>query len=90
MPKFQTNIQGIPCEVEFAYYPSCRGARERGTGVPLEPDMDASCELLEVYDRRGYLAPWLSRKLTHADIRRIEAEALEYWQNQREDHSPDY
>lgn len=31
--------------VDYTYYPPCRGARERGTGVPLEPDDPAVVEI---------------------------------------------
>ncbi len=35
-------------EVSFDYYPPSRGARERGTGLQLEPDEPATFEICEV------------------------------------------
>jgi hypothetical protein len=36
-------------EVEFDHYPASRGARERGSGVQLEPDEPATKEITEVF-----------------------------------------
>lgn len=77
--RMTTTVDGIPCEAEFFYTPPLRGLRERGTGVPLEPDEPASYEFRGLYDRRGYPAPWLERKLTPDEIRRLEQEAYEHF-----------
>lgn len=34
-------------EIRYEFTPFCRGARERGTGLALEPDTPASVEILE-------------------------------------------
>ena len=38
------NFRGHKLEVEFEYTPYCRGAREHGTGIPLEPDDEEGIE----------------------------------------------
>jgi hypothetical protein len=72
--KHTTTIQGIPCQVEVTYYAASRGARERGTGLQLEPDEPAFWDIMGVYDRKGYQARWLARKMTDEDIERIQGE----------------
>ena len=73
----QTHVAGIPCRIEFTV---------RGRYIPArinaEPDYCHEAEYpdieFEVLDRRGRPAPWLAKKLTDADIHRIENEILEY------------
>jgi hypothetical protein len=43
----------VDVTVTYTYYPASRGARERGTGAPLEPDEDASIEIESVKDSTG-------------------------------------
>jgi len=38
-------FRGVPIEVDYDYYPASKGARERGSGVQLEPDEPACVEL---------------------------------------------
>ena len=42
-----TIVDGVEIEVEYKYYPPCRGARG-SYGEPLEPDEPETVELLEV------------------------------------------
>jgi len=42
-------IKGLECTVEYEYHRAWRGARERGTGVPLEPDEPESVEILSIH-----------------------------------------
>lgn len=44
----ETIYREFELEVEFDFYKGCRGARERGSGVQLEPDEPASCEVNSV------------------------------------------
>ena len=57
-------IQGIPCQVDVTHYEPYRPAtwHEPASGGEIEFD---------VYDRRGYRARWLERKLTEDDEVRI-------------------
>jgi hypothetical protein len=43
----QICVQGIEVEVCYAFYPPCRGSRDR-YGVPLEPDEDSSVEIQSI------------------------------------------
>ena len=45
--KYTHNHEGIEIECVLEYTPASIGARERGTGIPLEPDYPAFTELLE-------------------------------------------
>ena len=38
-------IDGIEFEVEYEYCRACRGAREPGTGIQLEPDEESGVEV---------------------------------------------
>ena len=40
--------RGYSLSVEYDYYPPSKGAREKGSGVQLEPDEDALVELTSV------------------------------------------
>jgi len=41
--------RGYSLSVEYDYYPPSKGAREKGSGVQLEPDEDAVIELNSVH-----------------------------------------
>lgn len=43
----------VDVTVTYTYYPASRGARERGTGLQLEPDEDASIDIESVKDSTG-------------------------------------
>ncbi len=68
----KTRISGIPCEVWVGYLPPTPDippAFSHG-GLPGDPE---EIEVKEVYDRKGYRAKWLERKL--------EDQSLEEWEN---------
>lgn len=50
--KIQRQIEMV-VEVEYTYHPACRGERERGTGLPLEPDEPEHIEIESVTDQFG-------------------------------------
>lgn len=72
--KLNTTISGIPCIAEVLNYTSA----ELGmiTSASTEPLMDEDYEL-NIYDRKGYHAPWLEKKLTMDDEARIIEEYLD-------------
>lgn len=75
MSEFKTRIQGIPCIVKVinytpAFTPTWGGAMEDGD-YGDDPEFD-----FDVFDTRGRPAPWLARKVTDADVERIEQEFL--------------
>ncbi len=68
--QFKHPVAGIPCLIDVI------GAKwHRGQGRSAPSDWDAQdhfeCEF-EVLDRRGYAAPWLTRKLNAQIISDIE------------------
>lgn len=42
------SYKGVQLSVGFTYYPPSKGARERGSGVQLEPDEPASVDIAEL------------------------------------------
>ena len=70
---FETKVAGIPCGVVVLEY---RDASDWSSNPEMaEPD-DREFEFILI-SARGYRIEWLERKLTAADIRRIESEYLE-------------
>jgi hypothetical protein len=51
--KLYRSFEEIPVTVEFNYSPAQRGAREHGTGVPLEPDYEEEIEIISVKNNDG-------------------------------------
>lgn len=73
----ETTVAGIPCIAEMTFYePGWAGTRWE----PPEP----SVAHFRILDRRGRPAPWLERKLTDDDERRIERELIEAYEEQDE------
>ena len=75
MVMFATRISGIPCQVEVC----CTAPPEpmRSWGVAMEdasPAEPGEYEI-EVFDRKGYKAPWLANKLSDDDFDRLIEEA---------------
>ena len=68
-----TTISGIPCRVEVTHY-----HRQKANDQADNPDdYHGYVEVeFDVLDRRGRPAPWLEKKLSADDNRRIEAELL--------------
>lgn len=71
----QARIQGIPCQVKATYI---------FVQKPLGPNCDSDWDCygysnvdFDVYDRKGYPADWLQRKMTKADEARIVEQLLE-------------
>lgn len=66
-----TRIQGIPCQVEMTAGTYVHGSHN----YHAQSDMDyyGGWEDVDfaVYDRRGYRAKWLEKKMTASDIQRI-------------------
>ena len=74
----RTTIAGIPCQVDVTHYEPYEPAtwHEPASGGEIE---------FEVYDRRGYRAAWLERKVTEDDEVRIFAEWEAELQGRRDD-----
>lgn len=78
--RVQTQIQGIPCEVEAVYHKALPGAVERSSGLPLDPGEPAGWEIVAVYDRKGYKANWLHDKITWGDELKIVSDLGLYYE----------
>lgn len=83
---FNTKVQGIPCQCQVTYFKPGVAMQRYGTGAgdvhpPELPEIE-----MKLLDRRGHPAPWLQKKLTEEERKRLErefylerdAEAYEY------------
>lgn len=71
---FPTHVAGIPCQCLVTRYEAELPMRITGTGYGDADPPEPSIFEFRIMDRKGYPAPWLERKLTQADIDRLEAE----------------
>ena len=86
----ETTISGIPCQVECTYYNYTKPWRGAIQDCPSDWDYYGGTEIeFEVFDRKGYKAAWLERKLTQEDIERIELELLKDMQPDPDDYPDD-
>jgi hypothetical protein len=70
---FQTQVAGIPCQIDVTTCTVVKG----NSRADNDWDYYGYTEFeFDVYDRKGYPAKWLERKLTPADRSRIEKEYL--------------
>lgn len=73
-----TRIQGIPCQVNVTAFTRVSPWKGSAHTCPSSCDYYGYSEIeFDVYDRKGYRARWLERKMTLADKKRIESEILE-------------
>jgi len=72
----EARIQGIPCQIDVTYFYSKSGTYSQQAETP---DEYYGCTEIEfdVYDRKGYKAAWLEKKMTADDIAYIEEKVLE-------------
>lgn len=79
----QTRVAGIPARIEILSYIPWRPAKLYGhpdSWAPAEGEIEWT-----VCDSKGRPAPWLERKLSPADRRRIEADLIAQCSNRGED-----
>lgn len=79
-----TRVAGIPCSVEVTAFSPYRCNR-RGHIDHWLPDELPEIEFM-ILDRRGHPAPWLERKLSPADRRRLEGELIASCENRDGDY----
>lgn len=72
--EFESHVAGIPCIIAITGY--YRGSPAVYSGPMAGPEESPEAEW-RVLDRRGYLAPWLEKKLSSSDEERINEEAVE-------------
>ena len=73
----RAKIQGIPCQVRVTHY-----SKQEPLGPWCDSDWDCYGYTdidFEVLDRKGYLAPWLSKKMSQDDVRNIEMEIQDHF-----------
>ena len=46
---YEAEVEGVPIKFTGTYYPASKGMRERGTGIPLEPDEPATFEVDQIW-----------------------------------------
>jgi hypothetical protein len=51
------DYEDLTFDVEFDYYPASKGAREKGSGVQLEPDEPESWDICTIKLRNGKIRP---------------------------------
>lgn len=72
---FETTIQGIPCGIIVTNCTQVKGSYSYHAASDW--DYYGYTEFdFEVYDRKGYKAEWLARKITDQDMLRIQEEYL--------------
>lgn len=76
--EIESRIAGIPCIIAVTDYESVRGSYSYNAPSDMDYYGYSEAEWV-VLDRRGYTAAWLERKLTDADVSRIEEEIAEYF-----------
>lgn len=72
----EARIQGIPCKIDVTYFYSKSGTYSPQAETPDEYYGHTEIEF-DVYDRNGYKAAWLARKMTAEDQQYIEEKVLE-------------
>jgi hypothetical protein len=72
----ESYVAGIPCLIEVDTCNVVKGSFDRGCDSDMDYYGYSEIEF-SVYDRKGYAAKWLEKKMTDADKNRIENEIIE-------------
>ena len=75
MVRFATRISGIPCQVEVYCTSPPEPMRTWGFAMEDASPAEPGEYEIEVFDRKGYKAPWLANKLSDDDFDRLIEEA---------------
>ena len=79
------NYDWLEFEVEFDHYPASRGAREKGSGVQLEPDEPATNEITQIF----CVHP-TDKKVKRVDVtEQLSQEMSDYFDEQIEEQAND-
>lgn len=70
---FTSQVAGIPCQINVTHHVKVKGSFSRNAASDWDYYGYSEFEF-EVFDRKGYRALWLERKLTDDDNTRIESE----------------
>lgn len=72
---FDSTIAGIPCGILVESYLSVPPWKGSAYDCPSDLDYYGYCEFdFTVLDRKGYVADWLTKKMTDDDFTRIQKE----------------
>lgn len=75
--QIESNIQGIPCLIKVTTCTVVKPWRGCISKCPSSDDYYGYTEVeFDVLDRKGYKAPWLEKKMSFNDFKRIESEIL--------------
>jgi len=77
--EIETRVAGIPCIVGVIEFESVAGSYSYHAASDWDYHGYTETDW-EVCDRRGRPAPWLAKKLTDKESKRIESEIAEYFQ----------
>jgi hypothetical protein len=78
--EFSSKVAGIPCTIGVVEFSWSRGSYSYNAASDM--DYYGYVEFAyDVLDRRGRKAEWLERKLTDADVERLQEEAIEHFRN---------
>lgn len=70
---FETRICGIPAQIDVLTYKRVKGSHSYSAESDLDYYGYVEFEF-DVYDRKGYPAPWLSKKIDEKEFNRILAD----------------
>lgn len=82
--EIESRVAGIPCLIGVIDWEAYVPAYTSGPPDRCYPS-EGDCGSWEVLDRRGRKAPWLERKMTAADERRVEQDVFEAMENKADD-----
>lgn len=83
--EIESRVAGIPCLIGVTDWEAYVPAQVSGPPERCYP-AEGGCGSWVVLDRRGRKAPWLERKMTSEDERRIDEEIFEAMENSRDDY----
>jgi hypothetical protein len=80
LAKVQASVAGIPCLIGVMTYTNVKPWSGTARSCPSSDDYYGYSEMeYEVLDRKGYLANWLSKKITDYDVEHIEEAVHNYF-----------
>lgn len=79
------DIGEIEIEVEYDFSPASKGGRERGTGLQLEPDTDASVDIISATETRT----GSKIQLTPKEVKQVTIEIGEKLASNQDSYHPD-
>jgi hypothetical protein len=77
LSQFTSTVSGIPCLVRVLEWEPCVGAALHSDPSFCHPG-DGGTGEWEILDRKGRPAAWLTKKLTKAEVERLEQEVFNH------------